>query len=134
VGVSKPKYHVWLSFMLYFGLLTPTFGFPLCYILVYLLPRSAFLYVIFWFTYSHVWLSFIRKQQKYKHSKTNQSYDLHRKQQKNKHNKTNQSYDQHRIVTLVCFTVSVLLLFFYANRNFGLFYCVCSIVVLLCGS
>jgi hypothetical protein len=33
--------HVWLSFMLYFGLLTPTFGFPLCYILVYLLPRLA---------------------------------------------------------------------------------------------
>jgi hypothetical protein len=25
-------FHVWLSFMLYFGLLTPTFGFPLCYI------------------------------------------------------------------------------------------------------
>jgi hypothetical protein len=81
VGVSKPIYnieesrtwdprlaflyvifwftssHVWLSFMLYSGLLPPTFGFPLCYILVYLLPRLAFLYVIFWFTYSHVRLS-----------------------------------------------------------------------------
>jgi hypothetical protein len=45
--------------MLYFGLLTPTFGFPLCYILVYLLPRLAFPYAIFWFTYSHVWLSFM---------------------------------------------------------------------------
>jgi hypothetical protein len=45
--------------MLYFGLLTPTFDFPLCYILVYLLPRLTFLYVIFWFTYSHVWLSFM---------------------------------------------------------------------------
>jgi hypothetical protein len=45
--------------MLYFGLLTPTFVFPLCYILVYLLPRLAFLYVIFWFSYSHVWLSFM---------------------------------------------------------------------------
>jgi hypothetical protein len=51
--------NVWLSFMLYFGLLTPTFGFPLCYILAYLLPRSAFLYDIFWFTYSHVRLSFM---------------------------------------------------------------------------
>jgi hypothetical protein len=66
VGVSKPKYnikespsHVWLSFMLYFGLLTPTFDFPLSYILVYLLPRLTFLYAIFWFTYSHVWLSFM---------------------------------------------------------------------------
>jgi hypothetical protein len=63
MGVSKPKYnikesflyaivwftysHVWLSFKLYFRLLTPTFGFPLCYILVYLFPRLAFLYVIY---------------------------------------------------------------------------------------
>jgi hypothetical protein len=44
---------------------------------------------------------FLEKQQKYKHSKTNQSYDPHRRQQYYKHNKTNQSYDPHRKTTIV---------------------------------
>jgi hypothetical protein len=39
VGVSKPKYSIKES--------------------VYLLPRLAFFYAIVWFTYSHVWLSFM---------------------------------------------------------------------------
>jgi hypothetical protein len=34
-----------------------------------------------------------------------------------------------RIVTLVCFTVFVLLLFFYADRNFGLFYCETKVTI-----